>query len=277
MFHLIFVILVLFLPKVDSEVVEVAIRKCVPGMPCTAQVSSSSYTAEVPRLMVVREDHACGAPPDSQFKAAENPAGGTAAVGNTSFFDFGIAGPSPGLFRLCLCTVNCKPWQIVNPLAFNEDVGDLLVSGPLEAKQMPAFCIAGGPSCIVNITAIGAHPGLTPVQHGAAAMMATAMMVAAMMITAMMVTTMMVTAVVATVMLVTTIIMVTAMMVTALMVMAMMVTAMVVTAMMAFASQNVTRKMDGEGLPRNGSGPNCVLSGSEGDPVELLPPLVIPK
>ena len=167
MFHLIFVMLVLFLPRVDSKVVEVAIRKCVPGTPCTAQVSSSSYTSDVPHLMVVREDHPCGAPPDSQFKAAENPVGGTAAVGNTSFFDFGIVGPSPGLFRLCLCTMNCKPSQLVNVLAFNEDVGDLVISGPLEAKQMPAFCIAGGPPCTVNITAIGAHPGLTPVHPGA--------------------------------------------------------------------------------------------------------------
>ena len=156
-FHL--VLLAFCLPLVGSQAVEVAIRKCIPGAPCTAYISSATYTMDVPHLMVVREDHPCGSPPDAQF-LANNPASGTVAVENTSLFNFGVAGPSPGLYRLCLCATNClMSSQIANPLAFTEDVGDLLVSGPLEAKQMPAVCVAGAGSCTVNVTAIGAHPG----------------------------------------------------------------------------------------------------------------------
>lgn len=156
LFHL--PLLVSLLPA-GGKPVEVAIRKCIPGLECTIHIYSDSYTADVPHVMVVREDHPCGSPPDSQFQA-ENPTTGTVPIENTSVFNFGIAGPSPGLYRLCLCTVTCMVSQVINPLVFTEDVGDLFVPGPLDAKQMPAMCIAGGPSCVVTVTAIGIHAGL---------------------------------------------------------------------------------------------------------------------
>lgn len=157
-------VLVATLLLAGSQSVEVAIRKCIPGIPCTVHVSSNSYSTDVSHLIVVREDLPCGSPPDSQFQA-ENPVKGTTAGSSTTenitIFDFGVPGPSPGLYRLCICTVDCLASGAANPLAFVEDVGDLLVAGPLGAKQLPAECVAGGPHCTVNVAAIGAHPGLT--------------------------------------------------------------------------------------------------------------------
>ena len=129
---------------------EVALRKCVPGMDCLVYVLSAFSS---PQLMVVREDHVCGSPPDAQFQA-QNPAPGMPS-GNGSLFSFGVLGPSPGLFRLCIC----DPCGSSAPSMFTGDVGDLLVPGPVGATQRPAVCTAGGPVCTVNVTALGMHPG----------------------------------------------------------------------------------------------------------------------
>ncbi|CAE7774243.1 unnamed protein product [Symbiodinium necroappetens] len=138
-----------------------ALKKCAPDAPCSIRLLPSLVGGD-PTLMAVSEDHVCGAPPDSRLQAT-NPVPGTfviAADANQTLFELGVMGPSPGLYRLCLCSDNCMvSTGTQNPLAFNTDVGDLLVRGPIGFVQTPDVCVAGGPSCMVNITALGISLG----------------------------------------------------------------------------------------------------------------------
>ena len=135
-----------------------ALRKCLPDASCSILLGLTPVGNQ-PTLMAVREDHACGAPPDSMLQAV-NPVSGTVGASNHTLFELGLMGPSPGLYRLCLCSDNCLVHQAIpNPLAFDTDVGDLLVRGPLSFIQSPPECIAGGPPCLVNITALGISEG----------------------------------------------------------------------------------------------------------------------
>ena len=114
---------------------QVALRKCIPSLQCSVNLLTDVVD---PYLLVVREDHICGSPPDSQFQAA-NPSLGQ-NISGSFHFDLGLMGPSPGLYRLCLCSDGlCMLDSAVNPTAFDKDVGDLLVSGPVSTLAFPWF------------------------------------------------------------------------------------------------------------------------------------------
>ena len=139
-----------------------AMRRCMPESSCSIIVSPP-LPGDEPMLMAVREDHACGAPPDSMLQSV-NPVQGSLIVAsnNHSLFQLGLMGPSPGLYRLCVCSSGCKVApDTLNPHAFDADIGDLLVRGPVRFVPTPSVCVAGGPSCVVNISALGISSGLS--------------------------------------------------------------------------------------------------------------------
>ncbi|CAE8666410.1 unnamed protein product, partial [Polarella glacialis] len=102
-----------------------------------------------PGLQAVEQDLICGSPPSAGF-LAENPVPGTAAEGSGARFEVGVVGPSPGLWRLCLCRAGC-----FGALSYIENVGDVLVRGVASVAVPAARCIAGGPPCEVQFTGLG--------------------------------------------------------------------------------------------------------------------------